>query len=387
MPAPRFREDLVVALERQYDLFEPYRMLCELHDIGRSDLRTLLEQGEAWRVPAVPADWFKRAKSEGLFQRFSRPSGNGAWLLSSSTSGDYSYTWRTPADMDSIRRSFDRMWRSIAVDVALVCSPDPDVLARSGSRVAIDDRPTWPYATVPLRQANASYPEVHWLVQPRIADGAPDGTPVLEFQHECLLEQLERAEAERRPVGVCMSVLILYPALQALPRAFDLGRNAYIHTGAGGWDGKKGTAVGEPIHKPTYVRDVAERLGIPEDAWATNIRDGYGTTENGKVQSGGYSREWEDFVYELGDDVLLYLIDPVTEQPVGAGGRGFPRFLSPYGVEGFAGACVQQQDLITAVATNPDGSVRAFTHIARSTGPDDAGSVGCALTMAEEVRA
>jgi hypothetical protein len=260
-------------------------------------------------------------------------------------------------------------------------------LARSGSRLAINGRPTWPYATIPLRQANASYSEVHWLVQPRQGDGVPDGAPVLEFQHERLIEQLERAEAERRPVGVCMSVLILYPALQALPRSFDLGGNAYIHTGAGGWDGKKGTAVGEPIRKPTYVREVAERLGIPEDAWATNIRDGYGTTENGKAQSGGYSREWEDFVYEIGDDVLLYLIDPVTEQPVGAGGRGFPRFLSPHGVEGFAGACVQQKDLITAVATNPDGSVRAFTHIARSTGSEDAGGVSCALTMVDEVRA
>lgn len=388
MPVSEWNDALVDALERQYDAFEPYRILCELQDVERSDLRAFVEGGEAWRAPVVPADWFKRSRSNGLFQRLSAADQqDGAWLLSSSTSGDHSFVWRTLADMATVSRSFDSVWRTTPVDTALFFSPDPDVLAETGRDVAIDDRTTWPYATIPMRQAAACYGETLWLLQPRQQDGAGIGAAGLELRRDLLIEHLERAEAEQRTIGLCMSVLALYPALRELPRSYDLGRNAFIHTGAGGWDGKKGTAIGESIHKPTYVREVAERLGIPEDAWTTNIRDNFGTSENGKAQGGAYSPEWEDFVYITGDDVMLYLIDPVTEQPVGVGGRGYPRFLSHYGWEGSASVAVQQQDLMTAVATNPDGSVRAFTHIARSSGAAGEEGVGCALSMIEGVRA
>jgi hypothetical protein len=288
--------------------------------------------------------------------------------------------------MAAIQRSFAAMWGSIDVETALFFAPEPDRLARSGAQQAIDDKPTWPYATVPLRQAPRHYDQLIWLVQPSVADAAGTGRAGLEIQHDQLRAHLDRAEGDGAPIGLCMSVLMLYPVVRSLPRTYNLGERAYILTGAGGWDGKKGTAVGEPIHKPTYVREVAETLSIPESAWETNFRDVYGTSENGKAQLGTYSRAFEDFVYRVGDDVRLYVIDPVTETPSSVGGRGYPRFVSAAGVEGFAGVCVQQQDLVTLVEMAADGSAAAFTHIARSAGTEGSGGVGCALEMSEEVR-
>ncbi len=73
-----FYECLAEVIERQYRLYEPYQALCEMEDVTLADLKVMVADHELWRVPAIPADWFKRHLSQGLFRKLARPEATGS---------------------------------------------------------------------------------------------------------------------------------------------------------------------------------------------------------------------------------------------------------------------------------------------------------------------
>lgn len=388
-----FAARLCEAMERQYHLYEPYRTLCDMESVSLEDLKAMIEAGELYAIPAIPADWFKRIKGKGLFEKLADLSSAGQWLVSSSTSGDSSYTWRTAADIQSIYDSFVKAYQAIPACKALAFSPNVEFLTKVGKRFAIDEKPVTFYATVPSSAAAHVFKNMDYMVRLNVlrtvwnmAITRGKGRPVLDRQTNLLVQALQESEANNTPLAFASSVLMLYPMLKGISKDYQLGKNAYFLTGAGGWDGKKGSTQGSSIKKSEYVCDMCKTFGIPEEAISTNFWDIYGTTENGKAQAGSYSQEYEDFVFEVGEDVRLYVIDPLDGGPASKGQKGFPRFISPYGVEGFAGLSIQQGDIVTVVSTCADGSVRQFTHISRSSGEEGEGGVGCAYEMVEGVR-
>jgi len=388
-----FAARLCEALERQYHLYEPYRTLCDMEGVSLADLKAMSKAGDVYAIPAIPADWFKRIKGKGLFEKLADLKTPGQWLVSSSTSGDSSYTWRTAADIQSIADSFVKAYQVVPSCKALAFSPDVDFLTKVGQRFAIDEKPVTFYATVPSRAAANVFMNMDYMARLNVlrtvwamAITKGKGRPVLDLQTNLLQKALQESEKNNTPLAFASSVLMLYPTLNGLTRNYQLGKNAYFLTGAGGWDGKKGSTQGSSINKTQYVSDMCKKFEIPEEAISTNFWDIYGTTENGKAQAGPYSQEYEDFVFEVGDDVKLYIIDPLNGRPALKGQKGFPRFISPYGVEGFAGVSIQQGDTFTVVSTCDDGSVRQFTHISRSSGEEGEGGVGCAYEMVEGVR-
>jgi len=390
---PDFYTALEEALERQYQVYEPYQTLCEMEGVRLNDLKAIVRSGELQHIPAIPADWFKGKKSRGLFKKLSNLQSDGRWLISSATSGDPSYTWRTQRDRQAIADSFARAYQKVPSCKMLVFSPDPQFLEKAGKRFAIDDRPIELYAVVPTLAAEKVFDGVDYMARLNLvrtlwimAKTRGKGRPVLDLQKQVLTRILEEAERTGSQIALGASVLMLYPAIKNLSRKYNLGGNVYFVTGAGGWEGKKGTLVGDPIDKPKFIEDMCEKLGIPEDAVETNFWDIYGTTENGKAIAGAYSREFGDFVFEVEGEVKLYVIDPVSGKPAKEGEKGFPRFISPIGVEGFAGGCVQQSDLVTVVSLFDDGSVHRFTHISRASGDEGPGGLGCAYEMVEGVR-
>jgi hypothetical protein len=388
-----FHDRLADVIERQYHLYEPYQTLCEMEGVSLEDLKALVQAGQLDQIPAVPAEWFKRNKGKGLFRKLADLQRQGQWLVSSSTSGDSSYTWRTDADIQSIADSFTKAYSSVPACKALAFSPNVDFLRNVGQRFAIDEHPVTFYATVPSVAAENFFIDMDYMARLNtlrtvwtMAITRGKGRPVLDVQLKLLEKALQAAQTNQTPLAFASSILMLYPTLKGLPGSYPLGENAYFVTGAGGWDGKKGTMQGSSITKPQYVADMCQKFNIPEAAVPNSFRDIYGTTENGKAQLGSYSPEHEDFVFEVGDDVKLYIIDPIDGKLAASGQKGFPRFVSPYGVEGFAGACIQQSDIVTVVSTHDDGSVRQFTHISRSSGGEGAGGVGCAYELVEGVR-
>jgi hypothetical protein len=370
-PAPNpamtdlFGSHLSESIERQYDLYEPYRTICDTENVTRADLRSIVERHDLTRIPAVQSDSFKMRLSHGLFRRLSSPEASGSWMMSGSTSGDPSCVWRTESDVEVARQSFSRLWERIPTNRALYFSPTRDYFEKSSRRLAFDEHPINFFAVVPGQAAEAVYGDMTYMARANSAAAEKHGSPAFDLQSDTLVEALERAEAERTPIGFSTFVLMMYPALKNLSRTYDLGDRAFFVTGAGGWDGKKGAFVGDPLQKATYVQEMSDKFNIPESAWESNFFDGYGTTENGKAFPGRYSREFADFVYDVDDDVKVYVVDPIKGRLAKVGERGFPRFISPYGAEGFAGVCVQHKDLVTVVSTQWDGSVARFTRVAR----------------------
>jgi hypothetical protein len=385
-----FTQKLLSVMEKQYRLYEPYRTLCEMENVSQQDLSAMIKDGELQAIPAIPADWFKKEKGKGLFRQLANAKEDGGWLVSSSTSGDPSYTWRTAADVQVIADAFDRAYRRVPQCPQLAFSPPPSFLERVGQRFAIDEHKISFYATVPSSVAGEVFPDTHFMARLNtlktiwaMVKARGKGRPVIELQVNTLLQTVEAAERTGARLLFSASILMLYPALKNLPRDYDLGANVYFLTGAGGWDGKKGMSQGTTTNKPQFVEEMCTKFNIPREAVSTNFWDIYGTTENGKAQAGSYSFEHGDYVFETDGDVKLYIINPVTGHPAKAGEQGYPRFVSPYGVVGFAGGCVQQNDIVTVVATNDDGSVKQFTHISRATGEAGVGGVGCAYELVE----
>ncbi len=380
-----FHERLKEVMDSQYWRFEVYRSLCEKEGVRLDDIKAMIDSGELHSIPAVPADSFKRDMSQGRFRELADFEKPGAWLVSSSTTGDPSYVWRTAADRQSVIDSFTNAYSAVSVSRCLAFSPNPDFLRKAGKRFALDEHQTEFYALIPSLASELAFGEVDFLTGvhvPRtlwtMIKTMGKGRPVLNVRKRFLTHALKNAERENMPVLLGSSILLLYPAIKSLARNFDLGKNVYFLTGGGGWDGKKGILSGQPINKGQYVREMLEKFGMPEEAAGTNFWDTFGTAENGKAQPGPFSKELDDFVFEVGADVKLYALDPV-EGVAKEGDMGIPKFISPYGVEGFAGACVQQQDIIKVVSLFDDGSVRQFTHVHRAT------CAGCALDAADGV--
>jgi hypothetical protein len=389
----QFNDKLTDVLERQHRLYEPYQTLCEMENVSLADLKAMAGAGDLHRIPAIPAEWFKKIKGKGLFRKLANFQEPGSWLVSSSTSGDSSYTWRTPGDRQTILDSFECAYRRVPIYRSLAFSPDVDFLRKVGQRFAIDEHSVDFYATIPSMAAGKVFTDMDYMVRLNtlrtiwtMLRTKGKGRPVLDLRRDVLMTTIQQAQRNSGGVVFSASVLMLYPTLKALPGAYPLGSKAFFMTGAGGWDGKKGTTQGERISKPRYVEDLCAKFQVPEDAVESNFWDIYGTTENGKAQIGPYSREHEDFVFEVGDDVSLYVIDPVSGRPAQPGEKGFPRFVSPRGVDGFAGACIQQNDIVTVVALCDDGSVKQFTHISRASGEEGTGGVGCAFELVEGVQ-
>ncbi len=389
-----FYDSLTNALERQYQLYTPYQTLCEMEGVGLADIKAMIKAGELYAIPTIPADWFKRNKGRGLFMKLANLQQEGQWLVSSSTSGDSSYTWRTSTDIQAITDSFIRAYQHAPACKALAFSPDTNFLKKVGKRFAIDDKAVIFYATVPSSTAVDFFMDMDCLVRLNtlrtvwsMIKTRGKGRPVLDLQKEHLIKTIEEAEQNGSPLVFAASILMLYPTLKELPQNYQLGQNAYFVTGAGGWDGKKGTMQGLTINKSQFVVDMCQKFNIPQSAMSTNFWDIYGTTENGKAQAGPYSPEYKDYLFEATDDVKLYVINPITGQPALVGEQGYPRFISPYGVEGFAGACIQQNDIVTVVSRFDDGSTQQFTHVSRASDGEGTGGVGCAYELVEGVRA
>ena len=251
-----FTARLSEAMERQYHLYEPYRTLCEMEGVNLDDIKAMVHAGDLSGIPAIPADWFKRIKGKGLFEKLADLKKPGQWLVSSSTSGDSSYTWRTAADIQSIADSFVGAYQSVPSCKALAFSPNVDFLTKVGQRFAIDEKPVKFYATVPSKAAEEAFIDMDYMARLNVVRttwtmvvSKGKGRPVLDLQTKLLAKALQVAEEENTPLAFASSVLMLYPTLNGLPKDYQLGQNAYFLTGAGGWDGKKGSTQGSSIKK------------------------------------------------------------------------------------------------------------------------------------------
>ncbi|MBO3803297.1 MAG: hypothetical protein JTT11_05405 [Candidatus Brockarchaeota archaeon] len=381
----KFMDDLAKALVKQYKWCKAYRKECEKRGYSIKEIVRLVENDELGSLPSIGSNDWKR--SRGLFKNLANTKVDGKWIVSSSTSGDPSYRWCTREDLVSVSKSCSMAFRKIPfADIGLVFSPPMRFLEESSKRFRIDDEETEMYALYPFRSALKTFEKAEFLydpVEPKGKRVGQEGGPRFQFKSKLLADALKDAEKNGSTVVLGPSVLFLYPVIaqSSNERKYNFGNRIYVSTGAGGWNGRKGVARGEPVPKPTYVEALVDWLGISDPE--KQIMDTYGTTENGKAQSGFYRHRWRDFVFDVGEDTKLLIVDPITKEPLGVGERGVPKFISPYGFEGSAGVVMEQEDdSMTVVSTFEDKTVKQYTHVSKlpkPTGFDSGDADGCAF--------
>jgi hypothetical protein len=144
---------------------------------------------------------------------------------------------------------------------------------------------------------------------------------------------------------------LLFNAIDSLKEKIsplNLGKNTLIHTGGGGWDGKKGTvSIGASIKRREFVESVASFLGIPEE----NFIDSYSFTENSFPITGHYSKRHKDYLFHIPNWGKAIVRDIETLEPLyNPGDKGFIQMLNAYGTTTFAGASILVDDIAEIVS-------------------------------------
>ena len=273
-------------------------------------------------------------------------------------------------------------------DVTIVFSPSENFLKKTSRRFNLGDGKDAILQAASIHEASGElYGDIHYAAKLDYlamligkALGRLKGPRLKKMGRDEFKRVLDEAQEEGKILGFGASVLLLYPMVVEYvePREYDLEDRLYITTGAGGWNGRKGTLRGQPIGKREYIRDMKERLGVPIE----HIMDVYAFTENFAAYRGLWDDEYGDFVFEVPDNVKAYALNVEENRPANPGRDGILVVYTPYGHEGFAGAAVRQSDIVRVVDAYDDGSLRRFTYIRRA-GKDER---GCAFEMSHGVR-
>ena len=161
---------------------------------------------------------------------------------------------------------------------------------------------------------------------------------------------------------------------------FNLGSKAFVQTGGGGWDGRKGSiSADREIKRSQFVQEISEYLGIP----AANFIDTYSFTENSIPITGHYSEKYGDYLFHIPKCSAVLIRDVKTLKVMRQkGNKGFIEVLNAYGTHAFAGASVLVDDLAELIDNErcPDCGCKCMTIriIGRVTGAE---AKGCGATL------
>lgn len=360
---------LITAVTRQFGWCRPYREACRSKGLVLHDLVALIRSGDSGMLPALSSGLFKR--TGGRFRETAHPWLSGRWLVSSSTSGNPSFRLATYRDIGHINRAFLRAYEKIPDhDVLCFMTPTLSSLERFSTTIRVDGREALMYALLPIYAGLRRCANTCYLYQPD-----PDGTcqtpallPGFHRDDALVARVLDDAVESGAVVVLAYSALFLRSVLDACrERSYDFGDRIVIATGGGGWSGRKSVSRADPIDKAAFCEELTKVFGIwnPE----RQILDIYSSAETGTAHSGYFDRSLGDYVFDVNPDVKLYALSPESGEPAGKGETGIPRTITPHGTEGAAAAVIDQEDdCITVLSTNRDGSVRQFSGITRIPG-------------------
>ncbi|MBN2150734.1 MAG: hypothetical protein JW839_04720 [Candidatus Lokiarchaeota archaeon] len=377
-----FMTQLIAGLKQQFESFDIYSKICGKCGISTAkDIERTVESADWAALPAISDRMYKR--SAGLFGKlkYNLP---GVWHVSSSTSGDPSYVWRTVQDEQSIIKAYASCYRKPKqmFDISLAFAPGIGMLEGMSMRFDLGDGnkakmqtilPT--IAAVETTKQNVEMIKLGPSAEPR---------PALEINTKDLQEALAKAAAENLSVLFGASVIFIDQVLRSgapLPNTKDV----YIITGGGGWDGSKGAMQAKPIDRAAFVENACIVLGIPTSEADRRIWDNYGVTEKAFSCIGHWDSARKDYIYStenLEPETKVIALDLQTGELV-RDGKGIIRIISPHGNNGAATAVMQESDEINVISTNQDGSVKEFVGIKRIPmkdidGTETADKIGCA---------
>ncbi|MFX0099050.1 MAG: hypothetical protein ACFFCS_05670 [Candidatus Hodarchaeota archaeon] len=177
----------------------------------------------------------------------------------------------------------------------------------------------------------------------------------IEIDGKLLKKSLKQVENEKIPALIANSVPLMYQNFTDYYKkhgeGFDMPETFRVQTGGGGWSGTKGRVkLGYKIDKGDFFEKLSDFFNIPVD----NFADLFGATETPIACGGHWSKQHNDVLLHLDKSKgRLILRSPETQEPVKKTGEpGVMEFLTPYGVNSYAGVSVLLDDLAEYVNLN-----------------------------------
>jgi hypothetical protein len=368
-----FFEDLKDNLIGQYKTCPAYKYLCDSQGFDPSvHLNTPEDLQEA---PFIATTLFK--KSAQMYTSLLRvpPEAVDKWTVSSSTSGDPSIVGRQVCDILQLQK-FNELNKDVYcpnTEQDLVFYPRPEVMKKYRSEV-ICGKETESYMGN-LLDAYHFKENTVFVIKPEGDNLTVDMDEFIRF--------LVAHDGFDHHLSIRGSTPLLYSAVSKLKETmnpFSLGKHVLVHTGGGGWDGKKGNvSIGTNIKKQEFVECISDFLGIPEE----NFIDSYSFTENCFPLTGRYSKEYKDFLFQIPSWGKVVIRDTRTLKPLhNTGEKGFIQMMNAYGTATFAGASILVDDIgeIVSQQEYPDSSRQLTTMriIGRVKGAE---AKGCGATL------
>ena len=386
MDESRFKEMLKESINSQWDKFEYYRTVCKKKNRSIHDLLRAIDNEEYYQIPAVTATAFK--KSTGLFNELNDFSQAGKFQVSSSTSGDPSYIFTNPTELDKVADNYRLTFGIDGVSQAIGFSPSVRILDELSKKAAFMGYQSVARMKLALDGAKMHYSELTFTLDVDIIrtllSKVVNGKVALKKKHLGeIIDIISTAERDHQKINFGGFVLLFNPYLEQLKDAqFSFADNAFFTFSGGGYSGAKGSMRGEKIDKPGMIRKIASVFGLNKKLFSTNLKDLYGFTESPAINEGYWSEEIEDFLFESWHESRVYIVDPETEDPL-KNGEGLLKFITPYtnGNPSAANVSVLQLDNATIRGIRPDLIVTHFSHIKRM---QNASVEGCAY-KAEEI--
>jgi len=371
-----FIADLIQVLRKQMDSCEIYQKSCEKCGITTGDELEMLVESNDWAsIPAISDRMFKR--SGWLYAKLKYDGVPGSWSVSSSTSGDPSYVWRTAADEKVIVDAYMQCYRKATkpdLDVMISFAPSLGFLNHLSKRFDLKDGNVAKVQAVMATKAaqnvtSKQYLDLVMLNVPKTiwqTKVKKIPRPVLEIKTKVLQSMLTRARGDDSSVCLGGSAIFMNQAFGS-SETFSTVKDAFVLSGGGGWDGTKGAVQTGKIDKAKFVETVGDKIGIPAAEREQRFWDNYGITEKAFSCVGSWDVSRNDFIYNtdgLYPETKVIACDLLSGELV-TEGKGVIRIISPYGNDGATTAAIEESDEITVLSANQDGSVKQFMAIKR----------------------
>ncbi|SHE76978.1 acyl-protein synthetase [Caloramator proteoclasticus] len=338
-----FFNDFKKNLEGQYEECTAYRELCKRE--GFNPFNDLKTEEDLQFVPFIMTTSFKR--SYGSFTKLLRVGVDGVykWTVSSSTSGDPSIVGRSKEDIENLRKFVleDEIRHRAERDYECTFFPRAEEM-KAFNRGLFLNKVCESYL--------GNIVDIYtYLEQTIFLLKLQDGKMVLDI--EPFIQYIKEHNGKNHRAALGGSTPLIFKTVLNLKekmKPVELGDRAILHTGGGGWDGRKGNInIGALIERWRFVEEVSNFLGIPQE----NFTDTYSFTENSFTMTGHYSREHRDYLFHVPEFARVIVRDIKTLKPVKEGERGFIQVLNAYGTSAFAGASILVDDI---------GEVVSYTH-------------------------
>ncbi len=314
-----FFQDFKDNLVDQYTKCPAYKLICDNQNFDPS--ANLICEKDIENVPFIATTLFK--KSADIFTQLLRVPVDtiDKWTVSSSTSGDPSIVGRRMCDLMKIKEFTTR-------DKKTLGSHKSEVICGKNTESYIGN----------LLDIFEFKDSTIFLIK---ADGDELSIDINEFKEFLLVH-----DNMEHHLSIRGSTILFYNAVNMLKEKMpplNLGKNALIHTGGGGWDGKKGTlSIGSALKRQVFVEEISSFLGVPQE----NFIDSYSFTENSFPITGHYSPEHKDYLFHVPKWGKVMIRDIKTLKPLyNKGDKGFIQMLNAYGTSTFAGASILVDDI------------------------------------------